>query len=82
MNSAPTIECPKCHSGQLKLQGPLLRTYQAIVDMGSPTVPEIAEHLNEKLHPTAVNRRVERLMQMQLIRARFKKHDGVRYFVK
>jgi len=80
--TAPTIECPKCHSGKLALQGPLLRTYEAIVTLGSPTVPEIAEHLNESIHATAVNRRVERLLTMNLIRCKFKRHDGMRYFVK
>lgn len=79
--NAPFIPCTRCHgNGHSQLKGPLLRTYNAIVKLGRPTVPEIVRSLGEKVHPTAVNRRVERLKAMRLIKSRAKAHDGVRYF--
>lgn len=78
--TAPVIQCTRCHgNGHSQLKGPLLRTYNAIVKLGSPTVPEIVQHLGEAVHPTAVNRRVERLKAMRLIKSKVKQHDGVRY---
>jgi hypothetical protein len=78
--TAPTIPCTRCHgNGHARLKGPLLRTYNAIAKLGQPTVPEIVRALGEQVHPTAVNRRVERLKAMRLIRSRAKAHDGVRY---
>lgn len=77
--ATPTLLCPRCREGHVTLGGPLLRTFKAIQDLSNPTVPEIVRHLREGVHPTAINRRVERLMQLKLVRRKSIPHDGIRY---
>ena len=77
---APLIHCPRCNGeGKLNLSGPLLRTYNAILGLQSPTMGQLAKFLGENVHPTAINRRVDRLMQMKLVRRRLRKHELPRY---
>jgi len=76
------LPCDCCDGKGIKhLERPLLRTYNAISELVHPTIPEIGDYLKERVHHTAINRRVERLMAKKLVKRKKIPHDGVRYFI-
>jgi len=75
---SPNVPCAYC-GNDTELTKPLLRTYNAIGKLGNPTVPELVDHLKERVHHTAINRRVERLLEKNLIKRKTVPHDGIRY---
>lgn len=78
----PTIKCAACNGkGYRKLSGPLHRALHIIQRSPKPiSIPELISKLGESVGDTAINKRVNSLVAMKLVKVR-KSSPGVRRFV-
>lgn len=64
----PIIKCSIClGNGKVQLSPTMMRTLVAIEKLGTPTIPEVFEYLKEDKHPTALNQRIKKLLELKLI---------------
>jgi len=66
-----TISCPKCSGqGKIKLFDALSPVLAIIQELGTPTIAEIYQRSKDRKRVTsyAVNRRVERLVKLGLVK--------------
>ena len=76
---APTVKCKSCHgTGNRDISKPLLRTLKSIVANAPISIPELIAKTSEKVEATAINKRVNSLLALKLIRVASK--NGVRKF--
>jgi DNA-binding MarR family transcriptional regulator len=73
----PHFKCSRCSGkGRINLTPTLFRTLRVIDALGQPSRTEIHTKLAEQIDITAVHRRVERLLALNLVREHQRPHGG------
>ena len=66
--SLPKICCPKCDgSGEIALFPELAEVYNCLRKAGAQSAPQLLKRIKAKVHPTAMNQRLERLRRLGLV---------------
>lgn len=67
--NTPKITCQHCRGeGERELNGALLETYMAVKRLGTPTANEVRTDLKYEGHPSAINHRINALVESGLLK--------------